>query len=206
MSEARWDDRYRTSEFIWSTEPNRFLPPEVAGLEPGRALDVACGEGRNAVWLATQGWTVTGVDFSAVGLEKAAALAETKQVQGEWVKADVTSWDAPAPFDLVIVFYLQLPEDERRAAFVRAARALAPGGTLLIVGHDLRNLTEGVGGPPDAAVLYTPDDVRRDLEASGVAGLVVERAERVDRPVDTETGPRVAIDCLVRARRAAASE
>ncbi len=202
MSDARsWDDRYRTAEFVWKTDPNRFLPPEVAVLQPGRALDLACGEGRNAVWLATQGWNATGVDYSQVGLDKAAQLAESNHVTATWVCADVTEWEPESLYDLVVVFYLQLPETERRIAFGTAARALAPGGTLLIVGHDLVNLTEGTGGPQDPAVLYTPDDVCGALHTSGVTDLVIERAEQVRRPVDTEAGTVAAIDCLVRAHR-----
>jgi SAM-dependent methyltransferase len=196
-----WDDRYRTAEFVWKTDPNRFLPPEVAALQRGRALDLACGEGRNAVWLATQGWDATGVDYSQVGLDKAAQLAESNHVTGTWICADVTKWEPDGLYDLVVVFYLQLPETERRIAFGTAARALAPGGTLLIVGHDLANLTEGTGGPQSPAVLYTPDDVRHDLHASGATDLVIERAERVRRPVDSEAGTLTAIDCLVRAHR-----
>lgn len=199
----RWDERYSTTDLIWKSEPNQFLPPEVDGLTPGRALDLACGEGRNAVWLASRGWTVTGIDFSQVGLTKAAGLAEANDVTIEWIVEDVTAGEPTREFDLVIVFYLQVPEPERRAAFSRAARELAPGGTLLIVGHDLLNLTEGVGGPPDAAVLYGPDDVRRDLSEAGVDDLVIERAERVNRSVDTDNGPAVAIDCLARAHRPA---
>ncbi len=125
---ASWDERYGAAEFVWSTQPNRFLPPAVEGLTPGRALDLACGEGRNAVWLATQGWDATGVDFSATGLEKAARLAETNNVTVDWICADVTNWEPAAPFDLVVVFYLQLPERQRSAAFGSAARTLAPGG------------------------------------------------------------------------------
>jgi SAM-dependent methyltransferase len=200
---ASWDERYRGAEFVWSTHPNRFLPPAVEGLTPGRALDVACGEGRNAVWLATQGWNATGVDFSAAGLEKAARLAETNSVTVEWIRADVTSWQSAQGFDLVVVFYLQVPEAQRRAALGSAARALAPRGTLLVVAHDLTNLTDGIGGPQDPAVLYTPDDVRGDLDGSEVRDLVVERAERIERPVVTDTGTVTAIDCLVRVHRAA---
>ncbi len=202
MSDAdSWDDRYRTAEFVWKTDPNRFLPPEVAALQPGRALDLACGEGRNAVWLATKGWDVTGVDYSQVGLDKAAQLAESNHVTATWIRADVTKWEPDGLYDLVVVFYLQLPETERRVAFGTAARALAPGGTLLIIGHDLVNLTEGTGGPQSPAVLYTPDDVRLDLQAAGVTGLVIERAERLPRPVDTKAGTVTAIDCLIRAHR-----
>jgi len=196
-----WDDRYRTAEFVWKTDPNRFLPPEVVALKRGRALDLACGEGRNAVWLATQGWNATGVDYSQVGLDKAAQLAESNHVTATWICADVTTWEPESVYDLVVVFYLQLAETERRIAFGTAARALAPGATLLIVGHDLANLTEGTGGPQSPAVLYTPDSVRLDLHASGVTDLVIERAERVRRPVDTDAGTVTAIDCLVRAHR-----
>ena len=200
---AAWDDRYRTAEFVWKTDPNRFLPPEVATLQPGRALDLACGEGRNATWLATRGWDVTGVDYSQVGLDKAAQLAESKHVTATWVRADVTEWEPDDVYDLVVVFYLHLPEIERRSAFGAAARGLTVGGTLLIVGHDLANLTNGVGGPQDPRVLYSPDDVCADLHASGVTDLVIDRAERVDRPVDTDAGAVTAIDCLVRAHRPA---
>ena len=201
---ASWDERYRAAGFVWSTQPNRFLPPAIEGLTPGRALDVACGEGRNAVWLATQGWDATGVDFSATGLEKAARLAEANDVTVEWIRVDVTSWQAAERFDLVIVFYLQLPEPSRSAAVASAARALALGGTLLVVAHDLTNLSDGIGGPQDPAVLYTPDDVHGDLDAAGVGDYVIERAERIERPVETDTGTVMAIDCLVRAYRPSA--
>jgi SAM-dependent methyltransferase len=200
---AAWDERYGTAEFVWSTEPNRFLPPAVADLTPGRALDLACGEGRNAVWLATRGWRVTGVDFSAVGLEKAARLATASGVRAEWIRADVTAWASPPSFDLVIVLYLHLLPAGRGAALGTAARALAPGGTLVVVGHDLANLADGIGGPQDPEVLATAEDIRCDLERAGVDDLVVDRAERIERPVETDAGPVMALDCLVRAHRPA---
>jgi ubiquinone/menaquinone biosynthesis C-methylase UbiE len=89
MERERWDDRYRTDELIWRAEPNRFLVEEVVGLAPGRALDLACGEGRNALWLAERGWQVTAVDFSAVGLAKAQRLASERALDLRWVEADV---------------------------------------------------------------------------------------------------------------------
>lgn len=208
MDSVQWNERYATSELVWSAEPNRFLSPEVEGLRAGRALDLACGEGRNAVWLAAQGWQTTGVDFSETGLEKAAGLAGARGVdtQTTWVLADVTSWQPDGIYDLVVVFYLQLPQPQRRAAMGVAARALGPGGTLVVVGHDTDNLVRGVGGPPDPAVLFSPDDLAEDLAASGVADLVIERATQVERPVTMlseagESVERVAIDCLVRASR-----
>ena len=155
-----WDARYAQKELLWTAQPNRLFAAEVAGIEPGRALDVACGEGRNAVWLAEQGWRVTGVDFSEVALGKAAELARARGVEVEWVAADVLAHEPPpGAFDLVAVLYLQLPHDELARALRRAARAVAPGGALIVLGHDTRNLTDGYGGPRDASVLFTPADV-----------------------------------------------
>lgn len=198
---AGWDRRYATPGYVWKTDPNCFLPGEVGSLVPGSAVDLACGEGRNAIWLATQGWRVTGVDFSVVGLDKGRSLAADRGVEVDWVAADVTTWSTPRTVDLVIVFYLHLPAAGRRSALGTAARAVAPGGTLLVVGHDLANLSDGYGGPQDPSVLYTPDDVVADVMAAGVEGFVVERADRVARAVDHEGGRATAIDCLVRVRR-----
>jgi len=103
MDASDWNARYNTAELIWKGEPNQFLPPEVADLPVGRAVDLACGEGRNAVWLATQGWDITGVDFSDVGIAKAGNLATEHGVSGAWVTADVTTWAPPADgFELII--------------------------------------------------------------------------------------------------------
>ncbi len=204
MDADAWNARYDTAELIWKGEPNQFLAPEVVDLAPGRALDLACGEGRNAVWLASQGWEVTGVDFAEVGLAKGQRLAADRGVAVTWVTADATTWEPTGSFDLVLVFYLQLPADERRRALRTAVRALAPGGTFLLVAHDLLNLSEGVGGPQDAVVLTTSEGVVDDLAAAELeleVEMVVERAERVERVVATDEGERTAIDTLVRARR-----
>jgi SAM-dependent methyltransferase len=204
MDAAAWNARYDTAELIWKGEPNQFLPAEVGALDPGRALDLACGEGRNAVWLARQGWAVTGVDFADVGLAKAERLAGEGGVSVDWIAADVTSWESETAFDLVIVFYLQLPADQRRLAVRTAIRALAPGGTFLLVCHDLLNLDEGVGGPEDPGVLTTAESVLDDLahvELEADIELVTERAERVERAVTGDGGDQTAIDTLVRVRR-----
>jgi SAM-dependent methyltransferase len=197
MEREQWDERYRADELIWKAEPNRFLVEEVARLAPGRALDLACGEGRNALWLAERGWQVTAVDFSSVGLEKARRLASERGLELVLVEADVLEWEPPAAsFDLVIVMYLHLPAGARRRVQERAASALAPGATLLVVGHDSTNLTEGIGGPQDPAVLFSPEDIVGDLD-----GLDIERAERARRPVATGSGEVDAIDAIVRAVR-----
>ena len=192
-----WNARYAGSELLWTAEPNSRFASEVEGLEPGRALDLACGEGRNAVWLAERGWRVTGVDFSDVALGKAERLAASRSVEVEWVLADVLEY-APKreAFDLVTALYLQLPHEELASVLRSAVDALAPEGTLIVLGHDTTNLTEGLGGPRDASVLFTPEDVVPQLE-----GLAVERAEKVLRTVALEDGEATAIDALVRARR-----
>lgn len=197
MDAEDWDSRYEGTELLWSAQPNRFLVAEAQTLPAGRALDLACGEGRNAVWLAELGWRVTGVDFSPVAIGKAGQLAEARGVAGEFEVADLLAYvPAQQAFDLVIVFYLQVLASVRSTIVRRAAAAVAPGGTFLLVAHDRSNLEEGYGGPRDPHVLYTPQDVVTDLD-----GLEIERAERVLRSVETPDGERVAIDALVRARR-----
>jgi 2-polyprenyl-3-methyl-5-hydroxy-6-metoxy-1,4-benzoquinol methylase len=114
-----WNRRYATSELIWTAEPNRFLVAEVAGLVPGRALDVAAGKGRNAVWLARPGWQATAVDFSDVGLDKARQLAEHAGVTVELVCVEATQ-PIDGRFDLVVVC-LHLP--------ARTPRSVDVGGT-----------------------------------------------------------------------------
>jgi SAM-dependent methyltransferase len=199
MDRTVWDHRYAESEFVWTVQPNRFLVEEAAGLSPGRALDLACGEGRNAVWLAERGWELTGIDFSSVGLQKAQRLASERGVHAKWVAADLLDYrPAPRAFDLVLLFYLQVPEGQRTAIVRAAAAGVAPSGKFLLVGHDSDNIEHGHGGPQHPAVLYTADDVVSDLDGSG---LRVERAERVQRPVQTPDGERVALDALVRAVR-----
>lgn len=198
MRAAGWDERYRAEPLLWSAGPNPFLVEEVAGLPPGRALDVACGEGRNALWLADQGWSVTAVDFSVVAVERGRRLAGDRGLDVEWVVADVLSYvPAGSTYDLVALLYLHLPAADRRRALAQAAAAVAPGGMLLVVGHDTTNLTEGAGGPRDASVLFTPADIIEDL--AGQPGLVAERAEVVRRA--TGDGQPEALDALVRLRR-----
>lgn len=199
MNSEEWDRRYAGSELLWTARPNRFLVAEVAGLTPGRALDVACGEGRNAVWLAEQGWQAEGVDFSGVALGKARQLAEAREVAVEWTQADLGGYEPErGAYDLVAVLYLQLPAAERTPILRRAAAALAPGGLLLVVAHDRSNIDHGYGGPQDPAVLYSAPDVVADVDPEG---LEIERAEIVRRPVETPEGERQALDLLVRATR-----
>lgn len=212
MDVRAWDERYAASELVWSRGPNATVAAECAHLDPGRAVDLAAGEGRNAIWLAGRGWDATAVDYSQVAIDKGRRLAGDLSVS--WECADATTWSG-TDFDLAVVAYLQLPAEERRAAARNAVAALRPGGTLVWVGHDSTNLAEGTGGPQDPAVLMTAQDVVADVEDLGVD---VARAERIARRV---TGPdehgskhggehdgedrgeqaRTAWDCLVRLTR-----
>lgn len=201
MDAEAWDERYAASELVWSAEPNRFVAEELADLPPGRAVDLAAGEGRNAIWLARRGWQVTAVDFSAVALDKGVRLAGETAV--EWVVGDATEWRSAQPLDLAVIAYLQLPAAQRRAAGRNAVESLRHGGTFLLVAHDSTNLTEGTGGPQDPAVLMTAEDVLADLEGIDVD---VVRAGREAREVvvgDDHRGEEAATawDCLVRLTR-----
>lgn len=198
MDSAEWDARYTaTPELMWTAQPNRFVVDELARLAPGRALDLAAGEGRNAVWLAGRGWRVTAVDFSPVAVERGRTLAGEHGVEVTWVVADLRSYDPPpGGFDAVLVAYLHLVPGEFAGVLARAAAALAPGGTLLVVGHDRANLIGGVGGPQDSAVLYTPEEI-----VAGLDGLRIDRAETARRPVAVDGRTAHALDTVVVAVR-----
>jgi len=200
VDRQQWDERYAGAEFEWSMHPNQFVAAELAALPPGRALDLAAGEGRNSVWLAERGWSVTAVDFSRVGLDKGRTLGAARGVadgQVDWVVADLSEYSpARAAFGLVLIAYLQVDAALRARVLAGAAAALTPGGTLLVVGHDLTNLTEGVGGPQSPDVLYTPEAI-----TAGLPGLRIVRAERVRRTVERDGAQATAIDTLVRAER-----
>ncbi len=200
MDSREWDERYSGAGFEWTTRPNQFVAAELPDLPPGRALDLAAGEGRNSVWLAERGWRVTAVDFSRVGLEKGRQLATARgldEARIDWVVADLRDYEPErGAFDLVLIAYFQVGAELRATVLGRAAAALAPGGTLLAVGHDLSNLTEGVGGPQYPEVLYTPEAISAEL-----SGLRVLRAGRVHRTVERDGVSATAIDTLVRAVR-----
>jgi SAM-dependent methyltransferase len=208
MDSTQWDARYSGAEPVWSLDANRWVVQELSAASPGRALDVATGEGRNAIWLAARGWSVTAVDFSQAGLNRAAELA-ARAGEGRaplditWLCHDVRVLTPTVEgYDLVLVSYLHVPAHERTPIVRTGARALAPGGVLLVVGHDTTNLAEGVGGPQDPRVLFTAADLEADLQDQIRSGaLRVERSTRAAREVETEDGPRHAWDAVFKARR-----
>ncbi|WP_345494231.1 class I SAM-dependent methyltransferase [Nocardia callitridis] len=221
MEAGDWDERYARSELVWGAPPNNTVVEHIFGLdrriplrpstpeepapESHRALDLACGEGRNTMWLATHGWQVQAVDYSQVGIDKGRTAASrlSRSVRGriDWQCADVNELDIAGPYELILMVFLHLPADERRALVRRAADALAPEGVLLVLGHDTTNRIDGVGGPQDPAILFTPDDIRADLgPVIAEQRIRIEVADRVFRP----TEDRDAIDALVVASRAPA--
>jgi SAM-dependent methyltransferase len=190
MRAQEWDERYAERQ-QWSAEPNALIAELLSGLPAGDAVDLAAGEGRHALWLAGLGWRVTAVDFSDVGLARGRAQPGADRVT--WATADVTGWAAePESLDLVLVAYLHLPEADTTALFRRAVGWLRPGGRLLVLGHDLENLTAGVGGPQEPAIMHSVDRLAPVAEL-----LDVDRLEQVQRP--TPAGP--ALDTLLWGRR-----
>jgi SAM-dependent methyltransferase len=197
MSNAMWDERYAqaaaSGSTVWSKGPNAWIASTVESLPPGRAVDLAAGEGRNALWLASRGWAVTAVDFSAEGLAIGRARAAELGIGLDWVVADARTWVAPEPVDLVVVAYLQLPQADLARAIANAMASLAPGGTLAVIGHDKDNLERGVGGPQDPRLLQSVDELR-----AAANGLEILECAQVERPVDDG---RVAIDTVLLARK-----
>jgi len=194
-----WDERYAASEAVWSRTPNLWVEQVASGFTRGTALDLAAGEGRNALWLAENGWDATAVDFFQVALDRAATWAAQRLGDGPGrlitVVADLLEYRPTSTFDLVLVVYLHLPAEQRRQVLRQAAAsAVGPGGRLLVVAHDSTNLTDGVGGPQDPGVLYTAQDVADDIAGLGLAPV---RLERVRRLVTTPDGAqREAVDAL----------
>lgn len=197
-----WNERYSGAELVWSAEPNAWFADIAADLPAGTALDLGAGEARNALWLAQRGWQATAVDFSDVAMSRAAELA-AQQLGADagrlrTVVADLTTYVASMTYDLVLLAYIHLGADERWRVLHAAADAVAPGGLLVVIAHDSSNLTDGVGGPQDPGVLYSPDDV---LECLDGEGFEVVRAERARRAVTVDGRDREAIDAIVVLRR-----
>ncbi len=187
-----WDQRYADGQ-QWSSAPNALVAELLGGLPPGDAVDLAAGEGRHALWLAGRGWRATAVDFSDVGLARGRAQRGAERVR--WVTADVLAWDAPpTSLDLVLVAYFHVPVADMRALLDRAVGWLRPGGGLLVLGHDVENLTSGVSGPQDPAILRSVDRLRPVADR-----LEVDRLEQVRRNTPAGT----ALDTLLWGRRPA---
>ena len=200
--EQSFEERYRATDALWSGRPNGQLVAEVADLPPGSALDVGCGEGADAIWLAERGWHVTAVDFARTALERGRAHAETlgREVADRirWVHGDVTA-DLPGEeFDLVSAQFMHLPPEPRRTLFARLADVVAPGGTLLVVGHDFSDVAAGAHRPPEPERFFTAAEVAESLDDQWEV-LVVEARPR---PAAVHEGHDMTVhDAVLRARR-----
>ncbi|MGY1634859.1 class I SAM-dependent methyltransferase [Geodermatophilus sp. SYSU D01186] len=201
VDRGTYDELYRSAPALWSGRPNRQLVVEGSVLPPGTALDAGCGEGADALWLAERGWRVTAVDFSVVALERAAAHARARGLDDRitWLQADLDDWTPPAGgFDLVTAHYLHSHGPDRPALFARLAGAVAPGGTLLVVGH---LLGEGAGDPHhhDPDLLYTAQDVAAVLDRAQWRDVVAEARDRDPAAIARSGNP--APDTVLVARR-----
>ncbi|MGI5171649.1 class I SAM-dependent methyltransferase [Spirillospora sp. CA-253888] len=198
MDAQSWDERYRSRDRLFSGRPNGVLVAEAADLPPGQALDVGCGEGADALWLARHGWRVTAVDISRTALERAAAAAADVAGRVAWARADLTALSPPAgAFDLVSVQYFPLPRRPGHRALRGLLAAVAPGGTLLVVGHDLADL------PPPTELGIDPGDYYRPDEIAGLLGgdWTVLINETRPRTAPAPAGTRHTRDTVLRARR-----
>ena len=195
--EQAWDERYRAKPEIWSGNPNAVLVAEAADLQPGTALDAGAGEGGDAFWLASRGWKVTAADISGVAIERAAKRAGERGLAISWLQADLAKTPAPGSYDLVTAHFLHVPKSEQQPLFRHLAAAVAPGGTLLVVGHDLS----------DMAKMPRPDLVEYGWTAQEVAaalgeGWTIEAAEARPRQAAGPDGDEVTIhDAVLCARR-----
>lgn len=192
MDAAEWDQRYRTAERLWSETPNVFVADRLADRAPGVGVDLAAGEGRNAIWLAERGWEMVAVDFSRVALER----GRSHGPQVRFVEADVFDWEPERGYDLVLIAYLQVEEDRLRRLVEGAVGWLQPEGELFMIGHHRSNIAEGVGGPQVREILWDVDAV-----AGWLGDLEIIEADVVLRPVEVEGVTEYARDALIRGRR-----
>lgn len=166
-----WDARYRTAERIWSGNPNRQLVEQASSLPTGVALDIGCGEGADAIWLASRGWQVTAIDVSGVALARAAAWAADAgpQIAARitWERADLGEWTPAADqFDLVSEQFLHIPRAARTSLHGRLAGAVRTRGTLLIVGHHPSDLRTSMQRPDIPDLFSTAEELAADLNAA----------------------------------------
>lgn len=162
-----WDERYAASDRVWSGRPNQRLAEELADLTPGTALDIGCGEGADAVWLAARGWSVTGVDVSDVALSKAAGHAGEAGVgeRTSWLQADVYALEPlPSGVDLVTASFVHVPPADFDAVYRHLAACVAPGGSLFVLGHHPDDAHTGLRNSGLSALLFTPAAVVATLD------------------------------------------
>jgi SAM-dependent methyltransferase len=199
-----WDERYRSAERLWSGQPNAQLVAQAADLPAGEALDAGCGEGADAIWLASRGWAVTAVDVSAVALDRAArhAAARGEQIRARitWQREDLLSWEPAAErFDLVTAHFMHLPEAELRAMHRRLAAGVRPGGTLLVVGHHPDDIDANVRRAGPGHMFPSATEIAAGLNPGSWEIVVADTLERETTDLDGQ--PATARDTVLRAVR-----
>ena len=199
MDASDWNAKYLAQPDVWGTTPAARVVAEVtaaedAGLTVGTAVDLACGDGRHARWLAAHGWRVSAVDFSEVAIDQARAKDTDEGRSGhvDWLVGDATTWSPGEEVDLVVIGFLHLDRDSLAQVLRNAGGWLRPGGHLVYLGHVAENLARGVGGPQDPTVLPGVADLAR-----GAEGLEVLSLRHDLRPA----GRAAAVDVLLHARR-----
>jgi SAM-dependent methyltransferase len=198
MDAEFWDELYGSREQLFSGNPNGVLVTEVADLAPGQALDIGCGEGGDALWLARRGWRVTAVDISQVALDRAAEAGADVAEQVAWIRGELASTPLPAgAFDLVSAQYFPLPRESKHTALRALLASVAPGGTLLVAGHDLADLPPEHGHGFDPADFYQPSEIAKLLDEHWTVLIDETRPRTAPAPEGTEH----VNDTVLRARR-----
>jgi thioredoxin reductase/SAM-dependent methyltransferase len=201
FSQDAWEERYGAADgTLWSGKPNAVLVTEASELTPGTALDVGCGEGGDALWLAGRGWQVTGTDISTVALARAAAHAKERGLDVDWQQVDLLV-DPPPPssYDLVTAHFMQLPPPERVELYAHLAAAVVPGGTLLLVAHHPVHLETVMGNNHDPRRFFTAEDLVEHLDPQQWDVVVADARERIGK--GPEGVDMTFTDTVVRARR-----
>lgn len=201
-TDAFWETFYSERDRIWSGHPNAMLVREVSGLAPGNALELGCGEGADAIWLAGRGWQVTALDVSALALERAAKHAEDAGVADriQWRRQDLAVWEPREHYDLACAQFLHSPvELPRNAILATGARAVAPGGRLLIVGHE--SFPSWSQHPEPEEPLPTAAELAAEL-GLGSPDWELETVDSVEREANGPDGQSgILADSVLRARR-----
>lgn len=172
-----WDDRYSAEHYVYGEEPNDFLRENYQRLPKGKILSLAEGEGRNAVFLAAQGYSVTAVDASSVGLKKAEQLAKKRGVSIECIHADLSDFEiAESSWDGIVSIFCHLPPEIRHKLYPSVVAGLKPLGVLLLEAYRPEQLGRGTGGPPDSALMLSKTLLEQELP--GLHFLLLHELER----------------------------
>ncbi|MCU1680321.1 MAG: putative reductase [Amycolatopsis sp.] len=202
FDEVFWEERYRSTTAVWSGNPNAQLVAEASDLPAGAALDVGCGEGADTLWLASRGWQVTAVDFSTVALQRAAAKAEELGIgeRVDWVHTDVVDWTpAVGCFDLVSAQFMHLPAQQRDVLYARLAASVAPGGSLVIVGHHPSHMHSAMDRPEMRGMFFTGEDLAAALDPAEWDVVAVDARSR---PAIDPDGREITLqDAVLHARK-----